>query len=141
MARDLLLIVCGRAIDVAFGKAIEMNRMLVSAIVALACVAGGVPVQADPPPWAPAHGYRAKQYTYVYYPVREIYYAPETRMWFWMGGNGWQFGANLPVEYRPYTRSGGISVVLETGRPYVQHEYVVARYGKPKKHKRHEHDD
>lgn len=109
---------------------------LVPALALTACLVIPVPVQADPPPWAPAHGYRAKQHTYIYYPVREVYYAPETRIWFWMAGNGWQFGSRLPVEYRPYTRSGGVTVSLQTDRPYLQHEHVVAHYDKVKKHKK-----
>src|SRR5258706_7109872 len=114
---------------------------LMPALAITACLAIPIPVQADPPPWAPAHGYRAKQHTYIYYPVREVYYAPETRVWFWMAGNGWQFGSSLPVEYRPYTRSGGVTVLLETDRPYVQHEDVVTHYGKANKHKKDHHDD
>ncbi len=46
--------------------------------------------QADPPPWAPAHGYRAKEYRYVYYPHHEVYYAPATQHWFWLDGGRWR---------------------------------------------------
>lgn len=116
------------------------THALLSSVVVAAGMGLGIPAQADPPPWAPAHGYRAKQYTYVYYPVREIYYAPESRMWFWMSGNGWQFGASLPVEYRDYTQDGGVSVVLDTDRPYVRHEYVVQHYGTSRKHGRQDDD-
>jgi len=107
--------------------------MLGSAIALVAGVGVQMPAPADPPPWAPAHGYRAKQYSYVHYPSAEIYYAPESRMWFWLSGGNWRFGASLPVEYRPYA-TGGVSIVLETERPYVQHTYVVERYGKPQRH-------
>ncbi len=109
--------------------------MLVPIIAMVAGMAALIPAQADPPPWAPAHGYRAKQHSYVYYPEAEVYYAPESRMWFWLSGGNWRFGASLPVEYRPYT-TGGVSIVLEADRPYVQHTYVVERYGKPGKHRR-----
>ncbi|MBI4190294.1 MAG: hypothetical protein HY525_07115 [Betaproteobacteria bacterium] len=116
----------------------KKTSMLLSAIAVAACMGVDLPAYADPPPWAPAHGYRAKQYSYVYYPVREIYYAPESRMWFWMNGGAWQFGASLPVEYRQYTGSGGVSIVLESDRPYVYHEHVVAHHGKPKKRNKHD---
>lgn len=108
-----------------------MRKASMLSVIAIAAVSAGMPMPAfaDPPPWAPAHGYRAKQHRYVYYPAREIYYAPETRMWFWLNGGSWQFGASLPVEYRPYA-TGGVNVVLETDRPYQQHSYVVERYGK-----------
>lgn len=115
--------------------------VLISA-AALAASAGiSLPVQADPPPWAPAHGYRAK-HAYVYYPEREIYYAPETRMWFWLSGGNWRVGASLPVAYRPYVSVGGVSIELDTDRPYLEHRYVVEHYGKPKHRRRkHRHDD
>src|SRR5918996_4735374 len=45
---------------------------------------------ADPPPWAPAHGYRAK-HRYVYYPDGDIYYVPDSRLRFWLSGSGWSF--------------------------------------------------
>ena len=96
------------------------------------------PAYADPPPWAPAHGYRAK-HNYVYYPAREVYYAPETRTWFWLSsGGGWHVGASLPHAYVPYTRTGGVPIVLETAHPYERHTYVVEHYGKHK-HKKHKH--
>jgi hypothetical protein len=111
-----------------------MKKMsvLVSAAGLAAGLAVPLPVQADPPPWAPAHGYRAKQHAYVYYPEREIYYAPESRTWFWLSGGNWQVGASLPTEYRPYA-TGGVSITLEAERPYDQHAYVVERYGKKRR--------
>lgn len=90
-------------------------------------------VYADPPPWAPAHGKRAKQqHVYTYYPEYGFYYAPESRMWFWLEGSDWRVGASLPLDYRPYA-SGGISIELDTDKPYEEHDLVVERYGKPKK--------
>jgi hypothetical protein len=94
----------------------------------------GQQVHADPPPWAPAHGQRAKQHPYTYYPEYGIYYGPESRMWFWLEGSSWRIGATLPVDYRPYT-TGGVSIELGTERPYEEHNLVVDQYGKPKKMK------
>ncbi|MDI3259306.1 MAG: hypothetical protein QJR02_06385 [Sinobacteraceae bacterium] len=98
---------------------------------------------ADPPPWAPAHGYRAKQeYRYVYYPQAQVYYAPDTHVWFWLNGGNWQFGASLPVIYQQYA-TGGVSITLDTDRPYTEHAYVVEHYGGPGHHghRHHHHDD
>lgn len=83
---------------------------------------------ADPPPWAPAHGWRAK-HRYVYYPSAEVYYAPDTRMWFWLGGGGWQAGVSLPVALQGYVRVGGVSIDLDVDRPYLRNDDVVRRYG------------
>ncbi len=116
--------------------------------LALGLIGGAVAVDAiaDPPPWAPAHGWRAKHghgdryyveeaprvvhYRYVYYPEREIYYAPERGLWFWLDGGRWQFGVNLPTRYNAY-RTGGVSVMLDTDRPYTEHVYVEQHYGRP----------
>ena len=109
-----------------------LRTPLICAAVALA--ATSAPVLADPPPWAPAHGQRAKQaqqYNYVYYPQRQVYYAPDTHQWFWLSNGQWSFGINLPTRYQGYVGSGGIPLVLESRRPYVQHVYVEETYGRP----------
>lgn len=105
-------------------------------LVALA-LAFAAPAFSAPPDHAPAHGYRAK-HQYVYYREREIYYAPETSMWFWLDGGDWRVGARLPLGYQQYT-SGGVSVELYSDRPYSEHGYVVEKYGKGPKHKKHKH--
>jgi hypothetical protein len=96
-------------------------------------IAAPLPVLADPPPWAPAHGLRAKQersYRYVYYPAQQVYFAPDQNVWFWMSGGSWQFGVNLPARYQVYATSG-VPVVLATERPYREHVYVEEQYGRP----------
>lgn len=105
------------------------SKLLLCAALAAASALPAVPAFADPPPWAPAHGQRAKQYRYVYYPDYQVYYAPETRMWFWLGGGQWRAGVSLPTGIAV----GGVpsvSLVLDTGVPYEQHDYVVQQYGR-----------
>ncbi len=98
------------------------------------------PVLADPPPWAPAHGYRAKLHHYIYYPRHEVYYAPSSQLWFWLDGGSWRAGAGLPSRI-VVAGSPGVSVVLGTARPYEMNTYVVERYGKRHSHRRHRHHD
>jgi hypothetical protein len=135
-----------------------MNRQHATVLAALG-LALCIPAQADPPPWAPAHGYRAKQervyqqeYRYMYYPAQQVYYAPQQGLWFWMNGGNWQFGVNLPTQYR-VSSSSGVQVMLHSERPYVEHVYVEEHYGRPwrekhghrenhkEKHHKHHHDD
>ncbi len=119
-----------------------------SILFCAALVAGlsfGMPARAEPPPWAPAHGYRAKQtreYQYVYYPAQQVYYAPQTNSWFWLNGGSWQAGVNLPSRYRVST-SGGVSVMLYSAQPYVEHVYVEEHYGRPwrEQHRQHQRHD
>ena len=107
-----------------------MTFLRLTALTALALVTASFmpPGWADPPPWAPAHGWRAKHH-YVYYPSAQVYYAPDTRLWFWFGGDGWQAGVSLPLALRGYVRTGGIDIGLDVDRPYLRNDYVVQRYG------------
>jgi len=106
--------------------------LCMTAAIAVAGIAG--PAQADPPPWAPAHGHRVKEvreYQYVYYPAQRAYYAPETHTWFWLNGGNWQFGMNLPGELQIGLDVGGVPVVLHSNRPYTEQVYVEENYGRP----------
>lgn len=47
-----------------------------------------------PPPWAPAHGYRAKQH--VYFPDYYTYYDPRRNGYVYWRGNNWTFSRNVP---------------------------------------------
>lgn len=127
-----------------------MNKPLALIALAGAVFVTGTPAQADPPPWAPAHGYRAKQaevreYKYVYYPAQQVYYAPATRSWFWLNGGNWQVGVNLPTQFQVAVGSGSVPVVLHSDRPYVEHVYVEEHYGRPwrekHRHRKHDRDD
>lgn len=52
-----------------------------------------------PPPWAPAHGYRAKQ-RYRYYPSHNIYMDPASGAYFSFKGGIWSKGG-LPAGLAP----------------------------------------
>ena len=116
----------------------QIRKLAVMSLLA-AVVALPPPALADPPPWAPAHGYRAKQYRYIYYPRHDVYYAPETQLWFWLDGRRWRVGASLPSGI-VVAGAPGVSVVLGTERPYDEHAYVVEHYGR-EHHKRHRHHE
>lgn len=79
-----------------------------------------------PPPWAPAHGYRAKR-GYYYYPGCNVYYRPDDRMWFYLEGDNWRVGAALPSHIRvDFNRS--VSLEMDSDRPYSRHRDVAAYY-------------
>ena len=79
-----------------------------------------------PPPWAPAHGYRAK-HTYHYYPSTYVYFDIDRRLYFYMSGGSWRVSASLPAGI---SIAVGESVVLEmdTDTPYHYHTDVVKHY-------------
>jgi hypothetical protein len=120
-----------------------MKNQYAALLLTAAFGIGASPAQADPPPWAPAHGKRAKEahaYRYVYYPAQQVYYSPQEQVWFWMNGGNWQVGVNLPTSYR--VQSGaGVSISLASRQPYVEHVHVEEQYGRPwrEKHKKEKH--
>lgn len=110
-----------------------MKSQYAALLLSAALGIGANPAQADPPPWAPAHGHRAREaraYPYVYYPAQQVYYSPQDQVWFWMNGGNWQVGVNLPARYE-VRNSAGVSISLDSPRPYVQHVYVEEQYGQP----------
>jgi len=85
-----------------------------------------------PPPWAPAHGYRAK-HKYRYYPSSHVYYDTGRRLYFFSEGRDWRLSASLPssihIEVNDY-----VTLEMDDDRPYRYHSEVVKRYP-PGKHK------
>lgn len=124
----------------------KAKNFLLSIAALLTILAAATPAQAD--------SYRDRdnrhqandgRHKYVYYPERQVYYAPESRSWFWLNGGNWQVGATLPGQIR-VNAGDGMHIILQSGRPYTQHVYVEQNYGRPwrAKHRhnvRHDHRD
>lgn len=79
-----------------------------------------------PPNHAPAHGYRAK-YQYRYYPNCSVYYDTSRKLYFYLKGGNWEFGASLPSNLR--ARLGGfVNIEMDTGKPFLHYEEHVKKY-------------
>jgi hypothetical protein len=76
-------------------------------------------------------------HNYVYYGDHDIYFAPETKTYYWQEGNAWRSGVELPQPIRGYITTGGVKIELDTERPYERNEWVVEHY----KHGHHDRDD
>jgi hypothetical protein len=74
---------------------------------------------------------------YIYYGDHDIYFAPDTRTYYWQEGNAWRSGMELPPTARSYITSGGVKIELDTERPYERNEWVIQHY----KHGHHDRDD
>jgi hypothetical protein len=89
-----------------------------------------------PPPWAPAHGYRAK-HLYYYYPVSGVYFDLERRLYFHLDVGRWRVSASLPrgihIDLNHY-----VSLEMDTDKPYVFHSEVIKWYPPGKLKKSHE---
>lgn len=79
-----------------------------------------------PPPWAPAHGYRAK-YQYRYYPDAAVYLDVGRGLYFYVENGRWTAGATLP---RNVSIDAGRYVILEmdVDKPYIHHKEVQKKY-------------
>jgi hypothetical protein len=71
---------------------------------------------------------------YVYYGDHDIYFAPETKTYYWQENGNWRSGMDVPAESRAYIRSGGVKIQLDTDKPYERNDWVIQHY-------RHHHDD
>lgn len=96
------------------------------------------PVAATPPPWAPAHGYRAK-HQYLYYPSAQVYFEPARGVYFYFSGGRWSVSASLPNSIH-IDRGAAVTLDMDTDKPYKYHSDVVNHYppGQGKKHDKHE---
>ncbi|MBN2061303.1 MAG: hypothetical protein JW882_12895 [Deltaproteobacteria bacterium] len=82
--------------------------------------------QAGPPPWAPAHGHRAK-HRYHYYPISHVYHERDRGMWFYYRNGDWRVSVSLPseiiIDVNDY-----VVLEMDDDRPYRYHQEVVKRY-------------
>jgi hypothetical protein len=68
------------------------------------------------------------KHQYVYYGDHDIFFAPDTKTYYWQASGRWQSGAVLPPDVEPFVRNGGVTIELDTDRPYERHDYVIAHY-------------
>lgn len=93
------------------------------------------PREKGPPPWAPAHGYRAK-YRYRYYPPASVYFDIGRRLYFHLHLGQWRVSATLPTGIR-IDMNKYVILEMDTAKPYTFHSEVVKRY--PPGHQKHKH--
>lgn len=89
-----------------------------------------------PPPWAPAHGYRAKT-KHIYFPEQNFYYDIEARNYIYLNGGRWSISASIP---RPFIninlgRAPQVQLDILGHNPYRDNHVHVVKYKKPKKRK------
>ncbi|HAW57526.1 MAG TPA: hypothetical protein DCX03_00700 [Bacteroidales bacterium] len=72
-----------------------------------------------PPPWAPAHGYRA-QVRHIYFPEYNIYFDLKRNVYMFMSGDNWVVGVNLPphLAKENLKRAAKIELELNIDDPY-----------------------
>lgn len=124
------------------GKTISMVGWAVVFLSLNACTGGFTTVEVNPPPkgpkgpppWAPAHGYRAK-FRYRYWPAVQIYYDLDRGLYFYFYMNRWRCSPTLPPEVR--IRGDFVVLEMDTDKPYEFHSEVVHRYPPGHRKKKH----
>ena len=71
---------------------------------------------------------RPSGYRYVYYPRYETYYAPDRNLWYWPQGHSWHSASRTPAFLGGRIDLGGVTILLDTGRPYERHERIRHQY-------------
>jgi len=79
-----------------------------------------------PPPWAPAHGYRAK-HRYHYYPSSRVYYERERETYFYYKDGEWRVSVSLP-SYIRVDVDEYVILEMDSDRPHEYDHEVVKRY-------------
>lgn len=65
-----------------------------------------------PPPWAPAHGYRAKV-RHIYFPDYNFYFDLQRNVYIYLSGSNWEVSVGLPVFLSSVNLSVATKVQLE----------------------------
>ncbi len=91
-----------------------------------------------PPPWAPAHGYRAKT-RQIYFPAYNFYFDMHRNSYIYFSGGSWLVSTSLPVMYAgvDLRNVSQVQLSLNTNTPQQYNTSHVAKYkgnaGGPKK--------
>jgi hypothetical protein len=101
------------------------NRILITGAVLAMAIAAALPAMASDETTVVVEKHT---HHYVYYQDHDVYFAPDSKTYYWKTKDNWQSGAELPADSRSYVTSGGIQVDLDTDRPYEQHDYIVKHY-------------
>lgn len=82
-----------------------------------------------PPPWAPAHGYRAKT-RHIYFHDHNFYFDVQKNVYIYMSGGKWQVGVKPPSIYAGIDLKGAAKVELEinTDTPQKYNSDHIVKY-------------
>lgn len=82
-------------------------------------------LSSGPPPWAPAHGRRAK-FTYRYYPSSFVYFSIDRGIYYYLSDGVWVDSYSLPRTI--VIRDDYIILKMDVEKPHVFHKDVAKRY-------------
>ena len=68
--------------------------------------------ETGPPPWAPAHGYRAKT-RYTYFTEHNFYYDNDKGMYIYLSGKNWEVSASIPDLFKNVNLTAEVKIDLD----------------------------
>ena len=68
--------------------------------------------ETGPPPWAPAHGYRAKT-RYVYFTDHNFYYDNDKGVYIYLSGKNWEVSAKIPDLFKNVNLAAEVKIDLD----------------------------
>lgn len=88
---------------------------------------------AQPPKWAPAHGYRAKT-RHIYFPEQNFYYDVQKRNYIYLSGRNWLVSTTLPRLFVGINLSSSSQIQLDYvgSKPYIYNATHKVKYKKIK---------
>jgi hypothetical protein len=104
----------------------NIKRNLIAASVLAIGFAGVTPAMAETDTTVTVT--KGGEHHYVYYGDHQIYFAPESKTYYWENNGSWTSGAELPSDRRTYVTSGGVRMELNTEHPYERNDWVVKHY-------------
>jgi hypothetical protein len=86
-----------------------------------------------PPPWAPAHGYRAKT-RHIYFPEHNVYFDLQKKVFIYINGSNWSVGVSLPTSFGSINLRTSSQIELDYygNYPYYFNKDHKAKYKKNK---------
>ena len=105
-----------------------IQRNLIAAAVLAVAFAGAAPAMADNDDSTVTVTKTTTKHHYVYYGDHQIYFAPETKTYYWQNDGEWTSGTELPLASRTYVTAGGVPIELDTDQPYERNDWVIKHY-------------
>ena len=114
------------------------EKIILTSTIVLALLAANRPVNAQisinvnissQPAWGPT-GYNHVDYYYI--PAIDAYYYVPSSQYIYLINNKWTWSSALPSRYSGFDLYGAYKVVMNTPKPYLQHQSHITKYNKYK---------
>lgn len=115
-----------------------MKKIILTSAIFLAILATSRPASAQisisvnigsQPAWGPT-GYDHVDYYYI--PAVDAYYYVPSAQYIYLVNNKWTWSAALPSRYSGFDLYGAYKVVMNTPKPYLQHQSHITKYSRYK---------